>query len=264
MDHVSPTVIVTGASQGIGADVARWLGKIGASVTLVARSADDLAVVAEDVEQLGGSALAFSADIAGQRACRRAVQETLKRFGRLDGLVNNAGIIEPIVPIAKTDPYAWSYNIEVNLFGAFYITQAAIPELRKTAGRVISVSSGAALNPVESWGAYCVAKAGLTHFTRVLAAEEKELTAISVRPGVVDTEMQELIRCEGPKSMPEERAAYFQRLKDENKLEPPHVPARAIAWLALRAPRSLSGEFVNYDDPRIAEPALSLFGDRIG
>lgn len=258
-----PVVIVTGASQGIGADVARWLGKTGAAVTLVARTQNLLKTVAAEAEKLGGKILPISADIADRDVCFYTVRETVEKFGRVDALVNNAGILEPLGSIADVKPFAWTYNIEVNLFGPFYMIQAAIPELRKTSGRVINVSSGAAVSPVESWGAYCTAKAGLTHLTKVLAMEEPDLTAISLRPGVVDTKMQERIRREGPAYMPQEKAAFFKKLWEDGQLESPSVPARVIAWLALHAPRELSGEFLNYNDPFIAEPALSLFGETI-
>lgn len=258
-----PVIIVTGSSRGIGAEIARWLGKTGAFVTLVARSEKSLAEVAEAVKKLGGDAIVVGADIAGRDACFYAVKETLKRFGRIDALINNAGLLEPMVPIADVNPNAWTYNIEVNVFGAFYMTQAAIPELRKTKGRIINISSGAAEKPVEAWGAYCVSKAALTQFTRVLAVEELSITSISVRPGVVDTGMQEKIRTQGPMVMKKEKVDYFQKLKKEGKLELPHIPARSIAWLALKAPKEMSGEFVEYDTPEIAEPALNLFGEKL-
>ncbi|MGE0085077.1 MAG: SDR family NAD(P)-dependent oxidoreductase [Desulfococcaceae bacterium] len=258
-----PVVIVTGASRGIGADIVRWLGTRGCSITLIARRQHLLHAVAEDAQRLGGMVLPISADIADRDVCLDIVRETVDLFGRVDALVNNAGILSPIVSLAAANPNAWTYNIEVNLFASFYMIQAAISELRKNSGRIINVSSGAAHNPVEGWGAYCVAKAGLTQLTRVLALEEREITAIAVRPGIVDTEMQDLIRSEGPNHMKPEKAGYFRNLWEEGKLVPPHIPARAIAWLALHAPAELSGEFADYNDPRIAEPALSLFGESI-
>ena len=85
------------------------------------------------------------------------------------------------------------------------------------------------------------------------------MTCVAVRPCVVDTEMQAQIRREGPKTMPPERAAYFLDLKSEGHLEPPHVPARSIAWLALHAPKDFNGEFVSYDDPVISRSSQLVF-----
>ena len=163
--------------------------------------------------------------------------------------------------VAKADPVAWRHNIEVNLLGPVYMTMAAIAELRKRNGRLVNVSSGAANRVIEAGSAYCAAKAALNQFTRVLAAEEPSLTAIAVRPGVVDTQMQALLRSKGPNEMRPEQAAYYQNLKTAGQLEPPQVPARAIAWLGLNAPHALSGTFLDYDDPRIDTPALHYFGD---
>lgn len=255
-----PVILVTGASRGLGAEIARWLGTAGAGVVLAARTESALTRVARSVASLGGAPMVLSADLAVREACDRVVQQALDRFGRLDGLVNNAGILEPVATIARSDPDAWAGNIAVNLLAPFYLIRTALPALQETRGRVINISSGAAGKPIGAWSAYCAAKAGLTHLTAVLAVEEPRITAVALRPGVVDTAMQERIRQEGPGAMDPETAEYFRRLKTEARLEPPWVPARVAAWLALHAPRSLSGRFVEYDDPRIADPALDFFG----
>ena len=259
----TPVVIVTGASRGLGAAVARWLAKAGAGITLVARSDGDLNRVAEDIVRQGGEPLVFGADVSDYDACRRAVARTLDRFGRIDSLVNNAGIVQPIAAIASSDPASWRYNIDVNLIGPFNLIQAAVSYLRKQNGRIVNVSSGAANLALENVSAYCTAKAALNHFTRVLAAEESALTALTVRPGVVDTAMQSYIRREGPKAMPAEQVAYYQQLKDHEQLEPPEIPARSIAWLALHAPRQFSGQFFDYDDLRISRLAVESFGESL-
>lgn len=255
-----PVVIVTGASRGIGAAVARWLATQGAGVTLTARSRDALTNVAEDVNARGGEPLVVPADVADRAACERVVDATLERWGRLDALVNNAGVLEPIARLSEADPEAWSYNVAVNLVGPFYLMQVALPQLRAQRGRIVNVSTGAAVRPTESWSAYCASKAGLLHLTRVVAEEEPDVTAISLRPGVVDTEMQAEIRQSDPDAMPEEHRRRFEQLKEQGELESPEVPARAISWLALRAPNEWSGDFIEYDDSRVAEPARALFG----
>jgi NAD(P)-dependent dehydrogenase (short-subunit alcohol dehydrogenase family) len=253
--EVQFVTIVTGASRGLGAAVARQLGSAGAAVAMVSRSHDDLHRVAAAVRDSGAAALVLPADISDPDACRRAVEEALRRFGRLDSLVNNAGIVTPLELVGSTDPTRWRRNVEVNLLGPVYMTMAALASLRSSRGRVVNVSSGAATNVIQAASAYCASKAGLNHFTRVLAAEEPEITAIAVRPGVVDTQMQAVLRREGPAKMPADQAAYYQNLKSGNRLEPPEVPARAIAWLALQAPHSWSGSFLSYDEPRVAEPS---------
>jgi NAD(P)-dependent dehydrogenase (short-subunit alcohol dehydrogenase family) len=254
-------VIVTGASRGLGAAIACWLGKARAGVTLVARSEEKLAQIAKEVKRLGGEPLVCAADISDSSGGSTAVDKTLNCFGRLDALVNNAGIVQPISSIALADPDAYRYNMEVNFMGPFYLIRAAISELRDTNGRIVNVSSGAAIRPLENASAYCAAKAGLNHFTRVLAAEEPDVTSLTVRPGVVDTDMQAYIRQQGPKAMSSDQLAYYVDLKERGELEAPEIPGRSIAWLALHAPPHFSGQFLDYDDPRIDQPALEFFGD---
>ena len=252
--------IVTGASGGLGAAIACWMGKDSAVVVLVARSGDGLHDVAHHVEQLGGTTLVIPADVSNPIDCQHIVDTVLKQYKKIDALVNNAGVISPLADIAHADIDQWRYALEVNLLGPFYLTRFALPSLVLTHGHIINVSSGAARTPIPSASAYCASKAALTHFNRVLAEEEPHITAISVRPGVVDTPMQAQIRREGSETMTSTRYAYYMDLKARDQLEPPEIPARSIAWLALHAPHDMSGEFRNYDDPDIAGPSLSVYG----
>ena len=256
-----PTVIVTGASRGIGAAVAQWLGSNGANVTLVARTESDLESIASKVRNSGGKTMVIAADVADPEKCRIIVENTVARFKKISGLVNNAGILTPMETVALAKANEWQNNIEVNLLGPVFMSMAAIPELRRNHGRIINVSSGAAQHVIEAASAYCSAKAGLNQFTRVLAAEEPELTAVAVRPGVVDTHMQALLRTMGPQKMPLEQAKYYLDLKTRGQLEPAMIPARSIAWMVLHAPHQWSGSFMSYDEPHIKDPALAEFGE---
>lgn len=264
MTSSNQVIMVTGASRGIGAAVAYWLATRGASLALVARTAAGLKQVADRVERLGGRTLILEADIADARTCKNLVAKTLDRLNRLDALVNNAGLFQPMNRVADINPEEYLYNIAVNLLGPVYLSSAALPALVKNNGRIINVSSGAAEHPIPAGSAYCASKAALNQFTRVLAEEERTVTAVAVRPGVVDTHMQAFLRSEGPRKMPTDDAAYYVDLKKNNELEAPLVPARSIAWLALYAPAGWSGRFMSYDDPPISEPALSVFGNQIG
>jgi len=243
----------------VGAAVARRLGKSNAAVVIVARTRAALDEVAEDVRRLGGRALPLVEDIARKDACRRVIKKTIACFGRLDALVNNAGMVDPLKPIAEADEEKWHYNLAVNLLGPFYLIRAAIPELRKHRGRIINVSSGAADIPIPAAGAYCASKAALAHLTRVLAEEEPSLTAVAVGPGVVDTDMQKFMRREAPRVMPPAHHRYYLEIKSKGLLNPPDVPARSISWLALRAPLKLSGKCLSFDDPRVLKPAERFF-----
>lgn len=240
-------VLVTGASRGLGAAIARLLDSAGARVALCARSRGALLEVACDLKD----PLVLVGDLSVPRQAEAAVRHTLDRFGRLDALVSNAGLLGPVRPIASSPVEEWRKNLEVNLLAPFVLTRAALPALRRSRGRVVNIGTGAALKPVSGWSAYCASKAGLLHFTRVLAEEEPDIVAVSLRPGVIDTEMQAQIRREGATGMDPDKHASFETLKREGKLEPPEVPARAAAWLALHAPAEWSGELVEYTDERI-------------
>lgn len=255
-------VIVTGASRGVGAAVARWLGTCGAGVTLVARSADALAEVEADVERFGGEALMLPADVSDRAACGQVVTKTIERFGRLDALVNNAALLTPIAPLAEVDPEAWQYTVAVNLVGPFYLMQAVLEALRASGGRIVNVSTGVATSPRSTWSAYCASKAGLLHLTRVVALEESDITIVAVRPGAVDTQMQLDILEARHNMKTAEQKQRVHRLRRTGHLEPPEVPGRSIAWLAVYAPHSWHGEEIDYNDPRVVTPARALFGER--
>jgi NAD(P)-dependent dehydrogenase (short-subunit alcohol dehydrogenase family) len=246
-----PTILVTGASRGLGAATARMGAELGANVALMARSEEELLTVAEEIRSAGGQAVAVSGDVSVAADCRRAVAEAVERYGGLDAVVNNAGVLEPIAPIAEGDPQAWEENLRINVLGPVLVTQAALPHLRQRQGRVLNVSSGAALHVIPGWAAYSASKAAVNHFTRALAVEEPEVTAIAFRPGVVDTAMQATIRAEGRRGMPEEEYARFVHYYQEGELLPPEVPGCALAVLALYAPHEWTGQFVAWDEERV-------------
>ena len=253
-----PVVIVTGASRGLGAATSICLARAGALVALLARDMGALRAVAGQIEKLGGQAFMVAADVGNETACREAVESVLQKTAEVNALVNNAGQLAPLATVAEADPDEWHRNVKVNLLGPFYLIQSALPALRASRGRVINVSSGAAIKPTGAWSAYCAAKSGLNHLTSVLALEEPDVTAVSIRPGVVDTQMQDRIRSDGQQYMASDTLEYFQRLKEEGNLLPPEVPARSIAWLALNAHHKWSGQFLSYDQEDIAGPAAAF------
>lgn len=247
----SPVVIVTGASRGLGAASAHLITSLGGHVVLNARSTDDLSAVAEQVHQRGGEAAVVPGDISQPPIARALVSTSLATFGRIDSVINNAGVLKPLAPIADSDPDSWARNLAINLLGPYLLIREALPHLRAVRGRVINVSSGAAINPTAGWSAYCASKAALNHLTAVLATEEPMVTSIAFRPGVVDTSMQATIREEGEVGMDSADHQRFLTYFAEDQLKPPELPGQALAVLALYAPHEWSGMFLRWDEPEV-------------
>lgn len=213
-------VAITGASRGIGAAAARVFAAAGARVALMARDAGALAGLAGET---GG--LALPCDVADWAQVAAAVDGTVAACGRLDVLVLNAGVIEPIGPLAAADPAAWAASVAVNLTGVFHGMRAAVPVMRaQGGGTILVVSSGAAHAPYDGWSAYCAGKAGAAMLVRQAHLEEAShgLRVMGLSPGTVATGMQRAIAASG--------VGPVARL-DWSAHIPPEWPARALLWM---------------------------------
>lgn len=255
MNH--PTVIVTGASRGLGKTIAAEAAKMGANVVLAARSVDALQAAAAEINAAGGAALAVPGDVGEEADCQAIIQGAVSRFQHIDALVNNAGVIEPIHRIEEASLMEWQQNWVTNFLGPVMLSKLALPYLRERGGRVVNISSGAAMRAIAGWGAYSTAKAAIDHLTRILAAEEPLVTALSVRPGIIDTEMQAAIRKKGKETMDESDYNRLYGLYEQGKMATAEGPGRAIARLALSAPHAWSGEVLQWDDARVQSLVVS-------
>ncbi len=251
--------IVTGASRGIGAATARELARRGAMAILAARDGAACERVAEAIRGAGGGAEAAACDVAAWDQVESLVEGAAARHGRIDALVNNAGIIEPSALLAESEPAAWAHAVAVNLTGAYHGCRAVLPHMRRAGGGVIvNVSSGAAEKALPGWSAYCAGKAGLRMLTRVLHLETRGqgVRVYGLQPGVVDTEMQTRVR-----------ASAFNPVSRlwPDVLAPPEAPARVIAWLCSGvmplAGRELQATLLT---PAWVRLALGLMGARRG
>jgi NADP-dependent 3-hydroxy acid dehydrogenase YdfG len=181
--------IVTGASSGIGAATARRLAEEGASVALVARRRDRLADLAGEIAQADGRALVVEADITDRAQAEFAVRKTIEHFGRLDVLVNNAGLML-LGPVVGADTAEWERMIATNLQGLLYTTHAALPYLLESAERaprrvadIVNISSIAGRVAWNGYGVYNLTKFGVNGFTESL---RQEVTRRHVRVGVLE------------------------------------------------------------------------------
>ncbi|HYN85228.1 MAG TPA: glucose 1-dehydrogenase [Pyrinomonadaceae bacterium] len=182
--------LVTGATSGIGRATALRFAGAGARVALVGRGEEALAGVAEEVTGAGGEAHGIRADVTSEDDARRAVGETLERFGRLDVLVTAAGILSNGT-VETTTLRAWDEMMNVNLRAVFHLMQLAAPHLTETRGNVVNVSSVTGLRAFPNVLAYCVSKAGVDQLTRCAALElgAQGVRVNAVNPGVVRTEV---------------------------------------------------------------------------
>ena len=164
--------IVTGVGPGLGRDIALLFAREGADLVIAARNEERVAELAAEIEALGRQAVGVSTDITDRAACQRLVAGALERFGAVDILVQNGHYDGDYKPIAESDPQDWRDIMEVNLFGAFHLVQAAVPSMvERGDGRIILVNSGASTDPPPTLGAYAASKAALASLVRTLAVE---------------------------------------------------------------------------------------------
>lgn len=169
----------------------------------------------------------------------------MKFGGKIDGLVVNHAALEPLKRIANSSVEEWKKLYDINLFSPLALVQAAIPHLRQTKGRIVLVSSGAALKGYAAWGPYGSSKAALHSLAQHLAVEEKDIVTVSGNPGRTDTGMQKLLREQGKDTMDDAVHADFISVHEEGKLNPPEGPGNVFARLVLDATPDLTGKLLS-------------------
>ena len=199
------TYLVTGASKGIGLELSLALATSGIHVILLARDTPLLEKSRAMVHSRSASSTALVCVLADNQSIDKAIIALNNDFQKIDGIIHNAGMIAPIMPMSKAPSDAWAENIQVNLIGVQRLTKGIYPLMMASEHcRVTTISSGASLRPLESWSSYCVAKAGQDMWARCLAEEGKRdgITAISIAPGIVNTDMQKEIRSADSQDFP--------------------------------------------------------------
>jgi 3-oxoacyl-[acyl-carrier protein] reductase len=190
--------LVTGASQGIGRACALALAEGGALIALAARNEEKLAAVAKEIESNGGQAAVFPMDVSKEDEVKSAVKAVLEKFGKIEILVNNAGVTRDTL-LMRMKKEEWDTVIQTNLSGAFYTTQAAVGSmLRPRWGRIINITSIFGQMGQGGQANYSASKAGLIGFTMAMAREvaSRSITVNAVSPGYIDTAMTEGLTAE--------------------------------------------------------------------
>jgi NAD(P)-dependent dehydrogenase (short-subunit alcohol dehydrogenase family) len=222
------TAIVTGAGQGMGRAVARALAVRGAKVVVNDIDGGKAERTARELQETGSEAMAVQASVIDWAAAHRMVDLTLERFGGVQILVNNAGVLRP-TKVINIEEAEWDFVIDVNLKGTFLCSKAALPSMQQAGwGRIINFSSTAGKNVSTVGGAhYTAAKAGVLGFTRHLAKEVARygITVNAVCPGLIDTEM---VRS----TISADRAKTYADSFPIRRLGEPEEVAELVAFLA--------------------------------
>ena len=237
------TFLVTGASKGIGLELSLSLATSGINVILLARDTPMLEQSRDMVQLTLPSVSSIVCDLADNQSIDTAIVELKNNFQKIDGIVHNAGMISPIMPMSKAPSDAWAENIQVNLIGVQRLTKGIYSLMQASEHcRVTTISSGASLRPLESWSSYCVAKAGQDMWARCLAQEGKRdgITAISIAPGIVDTDMQKEIRSTNSGDFPS--LSSFVGYYEDGELSDPKDVAKKLLPLITTHSIEQSGQ----------------------
>lgn len=245
MDFTDKRVLVTGGSRGIGFSVANAFIDAGAHVAINGRTDDSVAAAIAALGE-GDCRVAAPGDIGTVSGCESAVETATDAFGGLDILVNSAGIGSGR-RIEDSDEAMWDLHTDVNLKGTFFCSRAALSELRKSTGNIVTIASDAGLMGVPGLTVYCASKGGVVNMTRAMAVEvAPDVRVNCVCPGYVDTDM---IRCDSIDKSNDPTAAE-QRMIEYAPLKRIAMPAessRSVLYLASSEARFVTGAALAID-----------------
>ena len=244
-DLSDKVAIITGASQGIGRTMATVMSESGADVICVARSEDKIKELSSEIENKGGRAIPIACDVGDGDAFSNTIKSVVDQFGKLDILINNAGITRDAL-LMRMNESQWDEVIQTNLKGAFFGMKAAIrPMMKNKFGRIINITSIVGLTGNPGQANYAASKAGLIGMTQSIAKEvgSRGITVNCIAPGWIDTEMTE----ELPK---DSKRDLLDRIPI-GKIGKPENIAHAAVFLASDEASYITGQTITVDGGRV-------------
>jgi 3-oxoacyl-[acyl-carrier protein] reductase len=241
--------IVTGGSRGIGLSIAQGLGAEGAKVAIASRTQRELDEAKARLEAAGVEVLARATDVSRLSDVEALVAAVVAKWGRVDVLVNNAGVNGAIGRVDECDAAEWRLAFEVNVFGTMNACRAVLPRMRaQRSGKVVNLAGGGVGGPgvAPRVSAYASSKAAVVQLTESLARElaDDGVQVNAIAPGAVVTEMTAAVVAAGPEKAGKE--LYERTLKQrQSGGEPPELAARLVVWLASEASGALTGKMLS-------------------
>ncbi len=239
--------LVVGAGRGIGEEVALRFAREGARVVLASRTAGELDSVFQRIQAEDGAASVQVTDATSREQVDRLVQASLNAFGRIDVLVNAAGIYGPIGNLWDADPDEWFKTFSVNLFSAFLLCRAVAPHMIKARrGKIVNFSGGGAASPIARFSAYGASKAAVVRLTETLAEEVREfnIQVNAIAPGAVDTKLQDEVLAAGDRAG--EIYLRMKKMRESGEgATPRDLPAELAVFLASEESRELTGKLIS-------------------
>lgn len=245
------TVVITGAGRGIGAAIAHAFARAGANLVLLARTQAEIERVAEETRARGVASLALRGDVSQRPDVEQMVAAAEEMFGRIDVLVNAAGVYGPIGTLAENDMAEWAQAIETNLLGTAFSMHAVLPHMiARRKGVVINFSGGGAVSPFPRFSAYASSKAAVVRLTETVAEEVKEfgIRVNAIAPGAVNTRLLDQVLSAGERAGTQFYAkAKEQKAKGGTPLE---TAAELAVFLASPAANGVTGRLLSavWDD----------------
>jgi 3-oxoacyl-[acyl-carrier protein] reductase len=243
MDLTNKVTIVTGSARGIGREIALKLTEVGANVAVndIPSASEALEGVVKEIESLGRRSMAVTADVSSSEDVARMVEAVVSKFGRVDILINNAGVTHDGLVLRMSDE-DWDTVLNIDLKSVFLCTRAVLrPMLKQRWGRIVSIASIVGIHGNPGQANYAAAKAGVIAFTKSVAKEvaSRGITVNAIAPGYIDTKMTQ--------DLDEKRSAELIKRIPMGRVGTPRDVAEAVAFLASEEARYITGQILGVD-----------------